>query len=64
MFLLLKVGFDALEDQLSEFFLVSYEFFLGAAEVGTMEGLVAASMTSGLVLEDLMDVAVEIWRPD
>lgn len=43
---------------------MSYEFLLGVAEVGTMEGLVAASMTSGLVLEDLMDVAVEIWRPD
>lgn len=58
------MGLDALEDQLSEFFLVSYEFLLSAAEVGTMEGLVAASMASGLVLEDFMDVAVEIWRPD
>lgn len=43
---------------------MSYEFLLGAAEVGTMKRLVAASMAGGLVLEDLVDVAVEIWRPD
>ena len=58
------MGLDALEDQLAEFLFMGHELLLGAAELGTMKGLVAASMAGGLVLEDLMDVAVEIWRPD
>lgn len=43
---------------------MGYEFLLSSVEVRAMEGPAAASMTGSFVLKDLMDVAVEIWRPD